>query len=51
MNKLLKLFQMSEELKIGITKDTSSNLQAHAWVEHNNKVIIGKLKNLDRALY
>ncbi|WP_427162467.1 lasso peptide biosynthesis B2 protein [Aliinostoc sp. HNIBRCY26] len=34
------------ELRIGVTKDEEGKLKAHAWLEHQGKVIIGSLSNL-----
>lgn len=43
---LMKVHGYSSELKIGVAKENGSSLQAHAWVEHRGKVIIGGLPNL-----
>ena len=34
------------QLRIGVTKEASGNLEAHAWVEYQGKVIIGGLQHL-----
>lgn len=38
------------ELRIGATKNLHGELEAHAWVEHNGNVVIGKLSDLDRFI-
>lgn len=38
------------ELCIGVAKNQSGALEAHAWIEHNNQVIMGKLSDLDRYI-
>jgi hypothetical protein len=35
-------------LRIGVAKDNAGNLQAHAWLEQDGKVIIGELSDLSR---
>ena len=57
---LLKRRRLPAELCIGVTKDTSGKLVAHAWVETNGQVVIGgsqedldqysRLPELDRKL-
>ena len=57
---LLKRRRLLAELCIGVTKDTSGKLVAHAWVETNGQVVIGgseedlgqfsRLSELDRKL-
>jgi hypothetical protein len=36
------------QLKIGIRKVTNDRMLAHAWVEHQGKVIIGNLSDLNQ---
>ena len=36
------------ELRIGVMKEKEGKLEAHAWVENQGKVIIGKLQNLEQ---
>lgn len=36
----------SPELKIGVMKSTAGKFEAHAWVEQDGNVVIGKLGNL-----
>lgn len=37
---------LSSELRIGVTRSPGSLLEAHAWVEDENTVLIGNLPNL-----
>ena len=43
---LLALNGYVAHLRIGVTKEASGNLEAHAWVEYQGKVIIGGLQHL-----
>ncbi len=36
----------SSELRIGVVKDEHKRLLAHAWLENEGEVVIGKLRNL-----
>lgn len=36
----------SAELRIGVVKQENNQLLAHAWVESNGEVVIGKMNNL-----
>lgn len=36
----------SPELRIGVAKDEAGKLKAHAWIEHQGKVVMGYLSNL-----
>ncbi len=36
------------DLRIGVAKGSEGKLQAHAWVESNGKIVIGKKKGLPR---
>ena len=38
---LLKQYGYKSEIKIGVTKDDEGQLNAHAWVEVDNKTVIG----------
>lgn len=38
---LLRRGDDEAELHIGVTKDEDTGLQAHAWVEHSGRVLIG----------
>lgn len=40
---LLKKLHQSSELKIGIKKSEPNKLEAHAWIEIDGRIIIGKL--------
>lgn len=44
---LLRMSGYTSELKIGVAKEKEGDLQAHAWVEYQGRVIIGGLRNLD----
>jgi hypothetical protein len=35
-------------LKIGVVKESQGKLEAHAWVEEQEKVVIGDLRDLDK---
>jgi hypothetical protein len=45
---LLTKYGYSPLLKIGVAKGSQGNLEAHAWVEEQEKVIIGDLRDLDK---
>jgi hypothetical protein len=38
------------ELRLGVAKSTTGNLEAHAWIEHQGQVIIGNLEDLPRFI-
>ena len=40
---LIKSKGLSSELKIGVAKDEMQNFKAHAWLEINGRIIIGRL--------
>lgn len=40
---LLNLKGQKSQLKIGVDKDKKENFEAHAWIEKDGKIIIGKL--------
>jgi hypothetical protein len=40
---LIKLKGQHSVLKIGVTKDEKQHFKAHAWLETNGRIIIGKL--------
>ena len=42
---LMKAFGYDCDLKIGVM-NTDKNFEAHAWIEHQDRVIIGNLSNL-----
>ena len=46
VHKLLFERGYHSELKIGTTRDTNGAFIAHAWIEKDNKIIIGYLDNL-----
>lgn len=41
---LLSSYGYSTKLKIGVSRGDKSNLDAHAWLENNDDVVIGKSK-------
>lgn len=45
---LLSWHGYAADLKIGVAKKEGESLEAHAWVEYQNEVVIGALYNLDR---
>ena len=45
---LLTRYGYSSELQIGVAKSEQGELEAHAWVEYQGKVIIGGLSTLSR---
>lgn len=45
---LLRLRGQSSGLKIGVDKDENNKLMAHAWIEIDGKIIIGKLPRHQR---
>lgn len=45
---LLRLRGLDSQLRFGVDKDENRKLIAHAWVESNGKIIIGKLADLHR---
>ena len=40
----------SPELRIGVAKAEAGNLEAHAWIEHQGRVVIGNLTDLSRFI-
>ena len=45
---LLNRYGYVHKLHIGVAKGSSQTLEAHAWVEHQGRVIVGKLSDLSR---
>ncbi len=45
---LLNRYGYRHELHIGVAKDDSQMLEAHAWIEYQGQVIVGGLSNLNR---
>ncbi len=45
---LLNRYGYDHQLHIGVAKSDSNDLEAHAWIEYQNQVIIGWLKDLNR---
>jgi hypothetical protein len=44
----LNQFGHFARLRIGVAKDTAQGLRAHAWVEHEGKLLIGGSEQLSR---
>ncbi|KOP22751.1 hypothetical protein AMR41_30245 [Hapalosiphon sp. MRB220] len=38
------------QLRIGVAKDKTGILEAHAWIEHQGKIVIGNLSDLSRFI-
>ncbi|MGB5900380.1 MAG: lasso peptide biosynthesis B2 protein [Geitlerinemataceae cyanobacterium] len=45
---MMKQHGHSGELRIGVAKGQTGELEAHAWVEHRGRVVIGYLSDLQR---
>ena len=45
---LLTRYGYSHQLHIGVAKSAADTLEAHAWIEHKGKVIVGDLQDLSR---
>lgn len=45
---LMKQAGFSPEIRIGVAKGETDQLEAHAWIESEGKVVIGQLKDLSR---
>lgn len=45
---LLNRYGYSHKLCIGVAKGESQQLEAHAWIEYQGRVLVGGLKDLDR---
>jgi Transglutaminase-like superfamily len=45
---LMKQHGHSNELRIGVAKGETGELEAHAWIEHRGRVAIGDLSDLQR---
>ena len=45
---LIKFSGHHSELKIGVVKDEKAEFKAHAWVEINRRIIIGKLPSHEK---
>lgn len=45
---LMKQSDYTAELRIGVAKGESGKLEAHAWIEHQGRVVIGYLQDLSR---
>ncbi len=45
---LLNRYGYPHELCIGVAKDASQKIEAHAWIEYQGRVVIGGLNDLER---
>ncbi|MGD1855040.1 MAG: lasso peptide biosynthesis B2 protein [Leptolyngbyaceae cyanobacterium] len=45
---LLTRYGYAHQLHIGVAKGVANTLEAHAWIEYRNHVIVGRLNNLGR---
>jgi hypothetical protein len=48
MQVLLRWQGYPNQIQIGVAKNQSGQLEAHAWVESNGKVVIGQVSNLSQ---
>lgn len=47
---LLSQYGYPHDLRIGVAKGATGHLEAHAWVESQGKVVMGRLTNLSRYM-
>lgn len=47
LNALLSRRGLASHIKIGIAKESNGGLKSHAWVEHDGRVILGALPDLN----
>lgn len=47
---LLNWHGYAPDLKIGVAKSNGGTLEAHAWIEHQGQVVIGRLKDLSKFI-
>ena len=45
---LLTRYGYPHQLHIGVAKSAADTLEAHAWIEYQGRVIVGRLNNLSR---
>lgn len=45
---LMEIYSLPYQTKIGVAKGENNNLQAHAWVESEEKIVMGYLADLSR---
>ncbi len=45
---LMRQHDHQGELRIGVAKGETGELEAHAWIEHRGRVVIGNLSDLQR---
>ncbi len=45
---LLLRYGYAHQLHIGVHKSAAGTLEAHAWIEYQNRTIVGNLSNLDQ---
>ncbi|NWF57750.1 MAG: lasso peptide biosynthesis B2 protein [Fischerella sp.] len=47
---LMNQYGYAPQLRIGVAKADSGKLEAHAWIEHQGRVVIGNLSDLYRFI-
>ncbi|MEM7554522.1 MAG: lasso peptide biosynthesis B2 protein [Cyanobacteria bacterium P01_A01_bin.84] len=47
---LMKRYGHTSNLQIGVAKAESGNLEAHAWIEYQEKIVIGNLSDISRFI-
>jgi hypothetical protein len=47
---IMRRYGYNPELRIGVAKNTTGKLEAHAWIEYQGSVIIGNLSDLSRFI-
>ena len=45
---LFSRYRHAADLKIGVAKGDAGGLEAHAWLEHGGRVVIGNVRDLGR---
>lgn len=45
---LLSVFGYSSQVCFGVAKENAHQIEAHAWVEYQGRIIIGQLPNINR---
>lgn len=47
---LMEIYSLPYQTKIGVAKGENNNLEAHAWVESEGKIVIGYLADMSRFI-
>ncbi len=47
---IMRRYSYNPDLRIGVAKDTTGKLEAHAWIEYQGLIIIGNLSDLSRFI-